>query len=44
MKVHQPGYLYELENFEHPDKEGQVIQFIEKVPQAGSYQWRTGLD
>jgi len=34
MKVHQPGYLYELENFEHPDKEGQVIQFIEKVPQA----------
>ncbi len=34
VKVIQQGHLYELENFEHPDREGQVIQFIEKVPQA----------
>lgn len=32
MKVLVPGHLYVLENFEHPEKEGQVVQFIEKVP------------
>jgi hypothetical protein len=32
MKVLVPGHLYVLENFENPEKEGQTIQFIEKVP------------
>lgn len=30
MKVIKEGHLYELENFENPEKEGQKIQFIEK--------------
>ena len=31
MKVLREGHLYELENFENKDSEGQKIQFIEKV-------------
>lgn len=30
MKVLREGHLYELENFENKDAEGQKIQFIEK--------------
>lgn len=30
MKVLKAGHLYELENFENKDAEGQKIQFIEK--------------
>lgn len=32
MKVITEGHLYELANFENKDKEGQKLQFIEKVP------------
>lgn len=32
MKVLKPGHKYELQNYDHPEKPGQVIQFIEKVP------------
>jgi hypothetical protein len=31
MKILTPSHRYELENFEHPDQPGQVIQFIEKA-------------
>lgn len=27
-----PGHTYELDNFENKTRQGQVIQFIEKVP------------
>lgn len=30
MNVLEAGHTYELENFEHTDAEGQVIQFIQK--------------
>ncbi len=30
MKILTPNHRYELENFEHPESPGQVIQFIEK--------------
>lgn len=30
MKILTDGHKYELANFEEPEKEGQVIQFIEK--------------
>jgi hypothetical protein len=30
MKVLKKGHLYELSNFEHPETEGQKLQFIEK--------------
>jgi hypothetical protein len=30
MKILTKSHKYELENFEHPEKPGQVIQFIEK--------------
>jgi hypothetical protein len=30
MKIITPGHRYELENFEHKDTVGQVLQFIEK--------------
>lgn len=33
MKVLKAGHLYELENFENKDAEGQKIQFIEKAEQ-----------
>jgi hypothetical protein len=32
MKVLTQGHKYELENFENKDNPGQIIQFIEKVP------------
>jgi len=32
MKVLTEGHLYELENFENKEVEGQKIQFIEKIP------------
>jgi hypothetical protein len=32
MTVLTPGHRYVLDNFEHPDDEGQIIQFIEKEP------------
>lgn len=32
MKVITPGHRYELANFDNPDAQGQIIQFIEKVP------------
>lgn len=32
MKTLTPGHRYELDNFEHPLRAGQIIQFIEKVP------------
>lgn len=31
MKTIRPGHLYELENFEKKDQQGQMLQFIEKV-------------
>lgn len=30
MKILTPGHKYELANFDNPQREGQVIQFIEK--------------
>lgn len=30
MKILTPSHKYELENFEHPEQPGQVLQFIEK--------------
>jgi hypothetical protein len=45
MKVLTPGHKYELENFEHPDQPGQVLQFIERVPaNLGSAELRTVHD
>lgn len=35
MKVLTHGHRYELENFDAKDKQGQIIQFIEKVPTTG---------
>ncbi len=35
MKTLTPGHRYELENFENKETQGQVIQFIEKVPVEG---------
>lgn len=32
MKIQSEGHRYELENFENKEKEGIVIQFIEKIP------------
>lgn len=32
MKVLREGHLYRLDNFDNPESEGQLIQFIEKVP------------
>lgn len=32
MKTITEGHRYELENFENKDQQGQIIQFIEKVP------------
>lgn len=32
MNVITPGHRYELANFENPDQQGQIIQFIEKKP------------
>lgn len=32
MKILTIGHKYELENFEHPETQGQAIQFIEKRP------------
>lgn len=32
MKVLTEGHKYQLDNFENKEKEGQTIQFIEKVP------------
>jgi hypothetical protein len=32
MKILTPNHRYELENFEHPEQSGQIIQFIEKEP------------
>lgn len=37
MTSHTPGHKYELANFEAKEKPGQVIQFIEKIPAAGTY-------
>lgn len=36
MKIITPGHLYELANFERPEKKGQTIQFIEKLPETGN--------
>lgn len=45
MKTLTAGHRYELENFEDKTKPGQVIQFIEKVPQSeGSAILRTVND
>jgi len=42
MKVLNPGHLYELANFEHPETIGQCIQFIEKKPVVeGSFDLQT---
>jgi hypothetical protein len=35
MKVLTAGHKYELANFEKKDEAGQVIQFIEKLPEGG---------
>ncbi len=32
MKVITEGHRYELENFENPNRPGQILQFIEKTP------------
>lgn len=32
MKIQTEGHRYELENFENKESEGQIIQFIEKIP------------
>lgn len=32
MKSISPGHLYELENFEKKSTQGQLLQFIEKIP------------
>lgn len=32
MKILTPGHKYALDNFEKPDSDGQIIQFIEKQP------------
>ncbi len=32
MKSLIAGHKYELSNFENPEKDGQVIQFIQKIP------------
>jgi hypothetical protein len=32
MKVQTQGHRYELANFENKESEGQIIQFIEKIP------------
>ena len=32
MKILTVGHKYELDNFEAKDQPGQVIQFIEKIP------------
>lgn len=34
MKVLREGHRYALENFEDKSKPGQIIQFIEKVPET----------
>lgn len=34
MKTITEGHLYELDYFEHPEKFGQPLQFIEKVPKV----------
>ncbi|AHF89517.1 ABC transporter ATPase [Opitutaceae bacterium TAV5] len=34
MKILTEGHRYELANFEKKDAPGQVIQFIEKVPES----------
>lgn len=45
MKILTPGHKYMLENFEHPELEGQTIQFIEKTPsQAGGGELATVND
>jgi hypothetical protein len=45
MKTLRPGHQYELENFERKDEQGQIIQFIEKMPVAeGSTELRTVKD
>lgn len=36
MKTLTEGHRYELPNFERPDKKGQDIQFIEKLPETGN--------
>ena len=32
MNVLTPGHRYKLDNFERPEQQGQILQFIEKVP------------
>ena len=32
MKVQVEGHRYELSNFENKDREGQILQFIQKEP------------
>jgi hypothetical protein len=32
MKVKIEGHAYELSNFENKEKEGQILQFIHKIP------------
>lgn len=45
MKILTAGHRYELDNFEHNDYPGQVIQFIEKTPvEEGSAELRTVND
>ena len=45
MKIVTIGHRYVLENFEHPENEGQTIQFIEKVPVSlNSTELKTGND
>jgi hypothetical protein len=34
MKILRPNHAYELENFDNPDRTGQVIRFIEKNEQG----------
>jgi len=34
MKIIRPGHRYELQNFDKPQERGQVLQFIEKIPEG----------
>jgi len=34
MKIIREGHRYELANFENADQDGQILQFIEKMPKA----------
>lgn len=35
---------YELRNYEFPDRPGQIVQFMEKLPQEGSDQMVVAID